>query len=183
MPYIGLRDPSEGNKTPQWFSVPGGQVNTIHGMLMTQGCWMLMRNFIWNWPNEWDYAEILADCLVKKRQTGVYNEDAKKYMRAVLSVNYQTDLEKNWVNNNYLKFVSLFGGIKFDDRNNDMKYYPKSTDLSGNNCFKERASRPIWDASCKFKSGSFPKHSIADLYLFKRTDRFTLEIGDQETFK
>jgi hypothetical protein len=36
-----------GWQTPAWF-----RRNTIHGIYNTRGCWMLMRNFVWNRPDE-----------------------------------------------------------------------------------------------------------------------------------
>lgn len=69
----------------------------------------------------------------------------------------------------------------FDERNGSVFYYP--TDLAGNNSFKQRENNPpIWDSGCAFKKNKFPKHSIADLYLFMRTKRFTVS-GDEATFK
>ena len=40
-----------GNRivTPRWLY----RGNTIHGLHDTQGCWMLFRNFLWLWPNEY----------------------------------------------------------------------------------------------------------------------------------
>ena len=83
IPYIGLKDPSADYKTPPWFSAPGGKVNTIHGMLLTKGCWMLTRNFLWNWPDEWKVAEGVADCLVQ-RQTGTPDAGAEAFMKNAL---------------------------------------------------------------------------------------------------
>lgn len=208
VPYIAVKNGSGGG-TPDFMVLPFGDpptsknTNTIHGTLNTKGCWMMLRNHLWNWPcenkNDFDrYHEYekfsiihVADVMtagdlddLQEPDTAAFRQ-IKSELGEVPRVDIELPLLKKWWRNlNYFEFVNRF--LEYQYKKEDKYFYsfPPNPAIDrngiavGNNIFKKQNPEII--DNHKYKKG---KHNDwADLYLFKRTDRFTNDENDTESF-
>lgn len=117
-PYISVRNASDTHSAP--FIGPG---NTIHGIIDTRGCWMLLRNFLWEYPNENvgnTYVELAKLYLIYKK-TGGYQitipaSNPPKTVRMKIYDLLQKNLSESEVyvetqNYSYMVFLRLFTGL------------------------------------------------------------------------
>lgn len=120
--------------TPIWLH----QRNTIHGLFNTAGCWMLLRNFLWLWPNEYrkrdpdpsvtetkfyktDYFYTgLNRCYVNFKTNASRRKCVKKILNAKNPppTGYQPDKYHEMFkppasNYAYFEFIRIFTGIKY----------------------------------------------------------------------
>ncbi len=201
IPYMMLRDTSM--KTPGWFMSGSGMHNTIHGTISTKGCWMLCRNYVWNWPREETNHPALCRELLKYRRNGFQltddqrNTDMLKKLLVVKPSIHQAEAPVGidrirdrfewWGRNStYLQLLHHFAGIEYDKYSSRMFYYPAKPAAecapanTAPNCF-DKQNVPKWTKNI---FGDMANNgSWCDLYLFKRSDRFTFETGDVAIFK
>ncbi len=164
--------------------------NTIHGMIPTKGCWMLLRNYVWNWPDEERHYLELSRELIRERISDVLDRAKVRPLLATPDIHHTevSDPDRRtydrfyWWGTNpaYLELLHLLGGLKYDLNHARIFSYPKGTAGSDPNCFKRQASAK-WEPNVfghQAHNGSW-----TDLYLFKRNDRFTKDSGDTDEFK
>ena len=213
IPYMMLRD--RNLSTPWWF-MGGTKHNTIHSIVNTRGCWMLLRNRVWNWPNEEsDYTD-LVKVYIKDRieqakwdfnipaQYASYERNFKDLLKPIQSkldapdIPYgepgpdtkYTDMPLferyakrfDWwgQNSSYIPMLKHLAGIEYDLSLADMFYYPNRPAPGLNSFYKQNSVKWINNIySVKAHSNG----SWCDLYLFRRSDRFTKDSGDTDVFK
>ncbi|MCD4650322.1 MAG: hypothetical protein K8S56_00825 [Candidatus Cloacimonetes bacterium] len=266
VPYITVKD--EDGKIPRFMTLPPGSdpndknTNTIHGSLNTKGCWTLLRNQLWNWPEENKLMEnynklskisaslfseeeleaifeaeqkdltkndlkkeleVLRGAVLEDMTRSKLNEELKKeklfkYHNEIIkkleltqdiylltepnsegfksALLFENDskkrllhaFDKGWLNLVYFEFVNRF--LEYPYGKEDKYYYSfpsfKELDREGatgkNNIFK-KLKPDAWIKNCKYIKNEKKYNDWADLYLFKRTDRFTKDDEDIETFK
>lgn len=192
-PWIHLQVKSNNEWiTPDWL-----KGNTIHGMHNTQGCWMLLRNFIWLYPKEniGDYHKELSKCYVKFLGYPSPNCIEKALSRKDFMQDQDDKnkaIRKWWWNGRnyaYLEFIHLFVGLKYNDTNLGISKTIASDVpvglVSANNCWK---ITPKSEMAQLFYNNGFRKiradirEPWAYCFLFKRYDKFTPDLGDDIKF-
>lgn len=209
VPYITVKTMS--GEVPKFMILPWGDppkddgtnINTIHGTLNTAGCWMLLRNHLWNWPRENDkvndrylnyelFSNIYTTLISRNTDdSDNLNSPPTSAFRG-WSVDDGRSIEEQksdillrwWRNLNYFEFVIRFLGYQYKKEDKYYYSFPPNPELdrngnaAGNNIFSKRKEMI---ESYKYKKGK-EYDDWADLYLFKRTDRFTKDENDCKTF-
>ena len=129
--------------TPRWLF----RRNTFHGIHDTWGCWMLLRNFLWLWPNEYrkrkpstgaeSFYTGINKCYLRKKITGQSKDKQRKCIKKVLqadnapstpgftSTTYHKMFDLRERNFAYFEFVRMFSGLKYTHHSNNVKF-PKA---------------------------------------------------------
>lgn len=170
-----------------------GKINTIHGVHPTQGCWMLLRNYVWNWPNENTggfYHALMNDYLIFRQNsdTAALLKSLKEKIKSEKEFSFlKTSSDKSilrWFrtekNYMYHQFIHEFVGLEYNDKKDPIKFWPSMSEPAQNNCWKktERDKTAELFIPNRFNIKNSFKEPWAILYLFKRTDGFTPDPGD-----
>jgi hypothetical protein len=195
-PWILLRESTGGGgwRIPSWF-----KGNTIHGIHNTKGCWMLLRNKLWDWPNENEgtkYARIQEE--ISKGMLRINTRE--QTIQAIFNILGYSPLDlTSWVNKqtnySYNYLIRLFTGLRFDCSQSHVTYHPIPNSLIGSNSWCEEKNSQQMNSlfeSTRYTlglanhkhtmDGSRTKEPWAYLFLFKRTQGFTPDPGDQVPF-
>lgn len=187
IPFMRLRQSGNPKGRVRWYS-PGKQENGMHGIIDTHSCWMLFRNHLWNWPDENSHFNDFA-AMYSTSQRGAnfaaIQADPKlarlKSAPGFSGAGRRFAFYHGWRNYTYIPFLQLLAGLRYDGWNPYVYLLPDAPDSAGgrHNCSGKQAS-PRWGTNVLGQRAV--GNSWADVFLFKRTDRFTKESGDTDEF-
>ena len=120
VPYIVLQKfyPPKWD-VPRWMKTPGtNKFSVIHGVVNTKGCWMLTRNYLWNWPDEnrgENFRHLVTCFLAMRAGDPNYLPYVGRYLnRRYRPTSLPEDFLLHWRNHAYHEFVRFFAGMHFN---------------------------------------------------------------------
>lgn len=133
VPYMVLQK-CYGDKwaVPTWMKDPSSnKASVIHGIVNTKGCWMLLRNYLWNWPDEntGNSFNHFVTCFLAFRAG---DSNYIRYVPRYLARHYRPgssalDFILDHRNHAYHEFTRVFAGMHYNCHKDYVRFRPERT--------------------------------------------------------